>query len=295
MPDLYAINLHLQQRLELGWRDEVRAVEAAGWLDQAGLLRNYKNGLPLRRLLRAGRIAGQEQRPNRKNGAWFIRRLAASRDPDAIREAHEQLRYCLPIDRANFPADWPVNQGPDAFWQELGKTIAAFGYLERTLASTCYALLATPEHARVFLGDHDEEATSRWVKRIIQSQVDPMHGLTSELDRVLRETDQVPHTVREDLVCELRELRPLRNALCHGAWLSVDEDGSGHLEHLYLEDGVPVAFEPKFALQDLSDVRARTVDITFRIAEAGSIAGAGLPLAAMPRKYVPRNAPPAPE
>ena len=295
MPDLYAINLHLQQRLELDWREEVRAVEAARWLDKADLLRNHKNGLPLRRLLRAGRIAGQAQRPNRKNGAWFIRRIAASRDPNAIREAREQLRCCLPIDRANFPADWPVNQGPAVFWQELGKTIAAFGYLERTLASTCYALLATPENARVFLDEHDEEATTRWVKRIVQSQVDPMHGLTSEFDRVLREAGRVPHTVREDLVSELRELRPWRNALCHGAWLSVDEAGSGHLEHLYLEDGVPVAFEPKLALQDLSDVRARTVDVTFRIAEAASIASAGLPLAAMPRKYVPRNGPPEPE
>ena len=55
MPDLYAINLHLQQRLELDWREEVRAVEAARWLDKADLLRNHKNGLPLRRLLRAGR------------------------------------------------------------------------------------------------------------------------------------------------------------------------------------------------------------------------------------------------
>ena len=182
-----------------------------------------------------------------------------------------------------------MNQGPAVFWQELGKTIAAFGYLERTLASTCYALLATPENARVFLDKHDERSHYPMVKRIVQSQVDPMHGLTSEFDRVLREAGRVPHTVREDLVSELRELRPWRNALCHGAWLSVDEAGSGHLEHLYLEDGVPVAFEPKLALQDLPDVRARTVDVTFRIAEAASIASAGLPLAAMPRKYVPRN------
>ena len=91
MPDLYVINLHLQQRLERDWREEVRAVEAARWLDRAGILRDYRNGVSLRRLLRTGRIAGQEQRPNRKNGAWFIRRLAASRDPHAIREARERL------------------------------------------------------------------------------------------------------------------------------------------------------------------------------------------------------------
>ena len=34
--------------------------EAASWLDEAGLLGNYKNGLPLRRLLRVGRIVGQQ-------------------------------------------------------------------------------------------------------------------------------------------------------------------------------------------------------------------------------------------
>ena len=52
MTDLYAINLHLQERLERYWRKEVRAAEAAVWLDDAGLLRDYKRGLPLRRLLR---------------------------------------------------------------------------------------------------------------------------------------------------------------------------------------------------------------------------------------------------
>ena len=145
MPDLHAINLHLQKRLERDWHDEVRAEEAARWLDATGLLRNYKNGLPLRRLLRAGRIAGQEQRPNRKNGAWFIRRLAASRHPDAIREAREQLRYCLPIDRANFPADWPVNQGPAAFWQELGEDDRG---LRISRAHSGIDLLCAPRHPR---------------------------------------------------------------------------------------------------------------------------------------------------
>ena len=38
MSDLYAINLHLQERLEREWREEVRAAEAAVWLDDAGLL-----------------------------------------------------------------------------------------------------------------------------------------------------------------------------------------------------------------------------------------------------------------
>ena len=92
MPDLYAINLHLQERLEREWREEVRAAEAAGWLGEAGLLPDRKKGLPLRDLLRAGRIAGQEQRPNTKNGSWWILRIAKSREPHAIQQARERMR-----------------------------------------------------------------------------------------------------------------------------------------------------------------------------------------------------------
>ena len=69
MPDLNAINLYLQERLERDGRDEVRALEAARWLDEAGLLRNHRNGLPLRRLFRAGRIAGRQQRPDERYGS----------------------------------------------------------------------------------------------------------------------------------------------------------------------------------------------------------------------------------
>ena len=305
MPDLYAINLHLQERLESDWRDEVQAPEAARWLDEAGLLTDRKGGLPLRNLLRAGRIAGQQQRPDKNNGTWFIRRLAASRDPDAICKARERLRRCLPIDRDVLPPDWPVNQGPAEFWQELGKTVAAFGYLEHILASTCYALLATGERAAALLQANDHEAMRRWTKRLVHSQTDSLRPLTVELDRVLTETGLVPVAVREDLVARLDELRPWRNALCHGAWLSVDENGSARLEHVYMYEGLPAGFDERTVdVKRLSDLRARTVDVTIRIAEAASVAGpaythmggAGYALATvMPRLYAPRNAPPEPD
>ena len=304
MPDLYAINLHLQERLESDWHDEVRAPEAARWLDEAGLLPDRKGGLPLRNLLRAGRIAGQQQRPDKKDGTWFIRRLAASRDPDAIREARERLRRCLPIDRDVLPPDWPVNQGPAVFWQELGKTVAAFGYLEHILASTCYALLATGARAAALLEADDNAALSEWWKRLVGSQTDSLYRLTRELETVLTEAGLVPRAVREDLVARLDELRPWRNALCHGAWLSVDENGSAHLEHVHKYEGLPAGFERNVDVKRLSDLRARTVDVTIRIAEAASVAGpaythmggAGYALATvMPRLYAPRNAPPEPD
>ena len=293
MPDLYAINIHLQERLEQDWRDDVPAPEAARWLDKAGLLTDRKGGLPLRNLLRAGRIAGQEQRPNEKDGSWLIRRLAD--DPDTIPKARERLRRYLPIERTFLPADWPVNQGPAVFWQELGRTVAAFGYLEHVLTQTCYTLLATPERA-ADLPDESDEALSEWYRRIVHAQTDSLSGLTQELDRVFGEDSRIPWALREDLVDRLNELRPWRNALCHGAWLSVNDDGWASLRHMYKQKGFAFAFPSKFTLKDLSGIRTRIADITIRIAEAASIAGAGFALAAaMPRRYEPRNVPPEQE
>ena len=235
-------------------------------------------------------------------GTWVVRRLAESRDPGAIRNARERLRRCLPVDRAALPDGWPVNQGPPEFWQELGKTIAAFGHLERMLGSACLAHVATPEKAMPFVHGGNREAAKKWSTRLRRSRLDAMQRLTRELDQLLRETGRVPHAVRERLVADLGELLPWRNALCHGAWLDVDEDGCGRLEHLCPdpEDGVPVAFEPRqITPEDLSDIRARTADVTIRVAEAASVsgppdtglAGHGYTLAVqMPRLHAPRSA-----
>ena len=295
MPDLYAINLHLQERLERDWRDKACASEAAYWLDKAGLLRDYGNGLPLRRLLRAGRIAGQEQYPNHKYGSWLIRRLAKSRSPQAILKARDQMRRYLPIRRDYLPAGWPVNQGIPEFWQELGKTVAAFGYLEHVLTKTCYTLLATAGSA-ADLVDENGKVLYRWYQRADRAQTDSLYGLTRELERILGEDPKISCTLRENLVEQLDELRFWRNAICHGAWLQVDKDGSASLHHMYKHEGVPFAVRPSFSREDLSDIYSQTVDVTFRVIEAASIAGAGFALAVvLPREYEPRNATPVPQ
>jgi hypothetical protein len=70
------INAFLQDQLRKRARKEVTAVEAADWLDAAGLLNDspHRPGLPLRNLLRAGLIEAAEQRPPRSYGRWFIKR-----------------------------------------------------------------------------------------------------------------------------------------------------------------------------------------------------------------------------
>ncbi len=68
------IDAFLQTALARRRLGEVTAVEAASWLDEAGLLSDSRQrpGLPLRNLLRAGLIRSGEQRPPERHGKWFI-------------------------------------------------------------------------------------------------------------------------------------------------------------------------------------------------------------------------------
>jgi hypothetical protein len=74
MADHAAITAFLKKQLRQLGLAEVPAVEAAKWLDRAGLLADSlsRPGLPLRRLLRAGKVSCAIQRPPLPNGNWFV-------------------------------------------------------------------------------------------------------------------------------------------------------------------------------------------------------------------------------
>jgi hypothetical protein len=72
--DVVEIKAFLSRRMSQEGLAEVPAVEAAAWLDRAGLLADSKarRGKPLRDLLRAGVIQNAEQRPSQPWGRWYI-------------------------------------------------------------------------------------------------------------------------------------------------------------------------------------------------------------------------------
>lgn len=74
MASVDMINSFIQAQLKERDMNEIAAVEAARWLDEAGLLPDSQDrpGKPLRDLMRQEQIAGQRQE---LNGRWFIDRL----------------------------------------------------------------------------------------------------------------------------------------------------------------------------------------------------------------------------
>ena len=71
MPNDFSINERLQSELLKRGLESVSAVEAAKWLDKAGLLPDSidRPGRELRHMLRAKKIRGGVQE---LNGRWFI-------------------------------------------------------------------------------------------------------------------------------------------------------------------------------------------------------------------------------
>jgi nitroimidazol reductase NimA-like FMN-containing flavoprotein (pyridoxamine 5'-phosphate oxidase superfamily) len=69
------VNRYLQDKLGRQRLPEVSAVDAAQWLETAGILRDNRSrpGLPLRNFLRSGQVVGAVQRPDEKGGRWSIR------------------------------------------------------------------------------------------------------------------------------------------------------------------------------------------------------------------------------
>ena len=214
-----------------------------------------------------------------------------------IQQARRQIRRYLPIDRDILHAEWPLSRGNSTFWEELGRTVAAFGYLENELTSACYTLTAPPADFSDLQPDQ-VEAHLMWYAKVEGYRADAMFALTERFDELLREDGRVPHTVRTDLRGRLDELRTWRNALCHGAWFGFSGAGAGVLSHYYRERKRTVQFPPMVTLKDLVDLRARIVDATIRAVEASAVTGSGSGSAlavVLARKFEPRNREPEQE
>ena len=89
MASVTEINNYLQTRLKELKLQEVDAVTAASWLEEAELLKDsqHRPGLPLRRHLRANQIIGAHQYPNRR---WVIRQSGKEKQY-TVSEAAQKL------------------------------------------------------------------------------------------------------------------------------------------------------------------------------------------------------------
>ena len=160
---------------------------------------------------------------------------------------------------------WPTHACPAEFWEELGRTIAKFGFLEDCLKRANLAITATRKYKSV------EEATKAFRKwqRSLEKSLDESFGeLSKRLVDALTEDDRFRKAYISEIEAKLRRAADWRNALCHGAWTDYDDkSGQATLRH-WPQKGWREQSEQPISRADLAAIGDDAVDITCRVIEA---------------------------
>lgn len=125
------------------------------------------------------------------------------------------------VDPTGLPQDFPTHAHSGEFWEQLGRTVAVFGFLEETLGKAIFALTTT----RSYDDDEIKEAYEKWVPILHRAVSDPLGNLIDLYGKALKDHPDANLAGAEDLIDDLRKAAALRNVLCHGSWRIPDADG----------------------------------------------------------------------
>jgi len=126
------------------------------------------------------------------------------------------------VDVASLPEGYPTHLHDSEFWQELGRTIATFGFLEETLGKAIFAFTATTEYS----DEAVSQALEKWQGKLKKALTDPLGGKIAAYEKAVTEHGGLEMDNFEELVADLRSAGELRNALCHGSWRPPDANGA---------------------------------------------------------------------
>jgi hypothetical protein len=158
------------------------------------------------------------------------------------------------IDREKLNGDFPTHAHEGVFWQELGRTVAAFGMIEEMLAKAIFALTG----AREFDPEGDPAVFAEWIKTLEKALTGQLGGLIIEYEKALVANERTKGNDYSALLAELKKAKDIRNVLCHGSWDKPDDQGRSipkfvNNKLMVFETPVDIHFlkQTRFAVRDL--------------------------------------------
>jgi hypothetical protein len=128
---------------------------------------------------------------------------------------------CFVVDIKNLPASFPTHRHSAVFWENLGRTVATFGFLEEVLGKAIFAFTATTHYSE----NEVEAAFEKWLPTLERALMDPLGGLIDAYGKAVRGNSQATVTNLDDLLGELRKASVIRNVFCHASWRKPDANG----------------------------------------------------------------------
>lgn len=126
------------------------------------------------------------------------------------------------IDKDRLPDRFPTHRHEAGFWEELGRTVATFGFLEEVLGKAIFAFTGT----RPYSEDEVLEAYEAWLPKLERALSDPLGNLIDVYEKSVKEHPKATIENLGDLAKDLRDASRIRNVLCHGSWRPPDASGA---------------------------------------------------------------------
>jgi hypothetical protein len=126
------------------------------------------------------------------------------------------------VDRDSLPPMFPTHRHAPQFWEQLGRTIATYGFLEEVLGKAIFAFTAT----RSYSAEEIDAAYQAWLPRLERALTDQLWNLAESYGLAAKENPATTTDNVAELVEDIKKATVLRNVLCHGSWRTPDANGA---------------------------------------------------------------------
>ena len=135
----------------------------------------------------------------------------------------KQMKRAKPshVNRNALPAAFPTHTHSPLFWEQLGRTIATFGFLEEILGKAIFAFTGT----RAYSSDEIKEALKAWAPKLEKALTDQLKTLADSYGKAVKENQNATVENIDSLIQSIKDAADIRNILCHASWRPPDAEG----------------------------------------------------------------------
>jgi hypothetical protein len=133
----------------------------------------------------------------------------------------DEVKHSI-IDRDKLPPLFPTHRHSPEFWEQLGRTIATYGFLEDVLGKAIFAFTAT----RNYSPDEIDAAYQAWLPQLERALTDQLWNLAESYGKAARGNPATTTENVDELIEDIKKATVIRNVLCHGSWRQANADGA---------------------------------------------------------------------
>jgi hypothetical protein len=119
------------------------------------------------------------------------------------------------------PVLFPTHVHSPLFWEQLGRTIATFGYLEKVLKKAIFTFTAT----RTYDAHEMEKQLEQWQKKLGSTLGGQLSNLATDYRAAIKGNQNSTVQDVDELVEKISQANKTRNILCHASWGVPDAEG----------------------------------------------------------------------